>query len=264
METPISCHHRDGLFIFGFVDNRHSQPASRGLFHRAILLSGSALSSWALVEDPIYFAVRLDRQVKCSVPEDLLRDNEDIVDCLRDVHLQELLKADTSVPLLSDRLRAERGRRRHPDRLQELLMNYLPDFPGLTGTSVFNYKRGENLFGRKKYDLMLGVITRQSLARFPFADIKSGFGSRRRDKILRLMCGTRTSTIPPRFSPRLILPQSARTYTRITPEPGYNTDRLPTDYSLQPRYPKMCGKHYVTIYRDTLPGTKPYNFKNYA
>ncbi|KAG8279637.1 neurexin protein binding, partial [Homalodisca vitripennis] len=32
---------------------------------------------------------------------------------------------------------------------------------------------------------MLGVITRQSLARFPFADIKSGFGSRRRDKILR-------------------------------------------------------------------------------
>ncbi|KAG8279638.1 neurexin protein binding [Homalodisca vitripennis] len=98
METPISCHHRYGLFIVGFVDNRHSQPASRGLFHRAILLSGSALSSWALVEDPVYFAVRLDRQVNCSAPEDLLRDNEDIVDCLRDVPLQELLKADTSAP----------------------------------------------------------------------------------------------------------------------------------------------------------------------
>ncbi|KAG8260216.1 neurexin protein binding [Homalodisca vitripennis] len=96
METPISYHHRDGLFIVGFVDNRHSQPASRGLFHRAILLSVSALSSWALVEDPIYFFVRLDRQVNCSAPEDLLRDNEDIVDCLRDVPLQELLKADKS------------------------------------------------------------------------------------------------------------------------------------------------------------------------
>ncbi|KAG8255664.1 hypothetical protein J6590_087334 [Homalodisca vitripennis] len=30
IETPISYHHRDGLFIVGFVDNRHSQPASRG------------------------------------------------------------------------------------------------------------------------------------------------------------------------------------------------------------------------------------------
>ncbi|KAG8261016.1 neurexin protein binding [Homalodisca vitripennis] len=157
-----------------------------GLFHRAILLSGSALSSWALVEDPVYFAVRLARQVNCSVPEDLLRDNEDIVDCLRDVPLQELLKADTSAPsYLSAFGPSVDGVVIRTDFREELLINYLPDFPGLTGTSVFNYKRGENLFGRNKYDLMLGVVTGESLARFPSADIKSGFGSERRDKILR-------------------------------------------------------------------------------
>ncbi|KAG8315029.1 neurexin protein binding [Homalodisca vitripennis] len=197
-----------------------------------MLLSGSALSSWALVEDPVYFAVRLARQVNCSVPEDLLRDNENIVDCLRDVPLQELLKADRSAPsYLSAFGPSVDGVVIRTDFREELLINYLPDFPGLTGTSVFNYKRSENLFGRNKYDLMLGVVTGESLARFPSADIKSGFGSERRDKILR----TRTPTISPRFSPRcLILPELARTYTRITPEPGYNTDRLPTDYSWQP------------------------------
>ncbi|XP_054288451.1 neuroligin-4, Y-linked-like [Macrosteles quadrilineatus] len=157
-----------------------------GLFHRAILLSGSALSSWALVEDPVSYAVSLARQVNCSVPEDLLRDNEDIVDCLRDVPLQRLLSADVTAPsYLSAFGPSVDGVVIRTDFREELLINYLPDFPGLTGASVLNYKRGENMFGRNKYDLMLGVVTGESLPRFPTDDIKSGFGSERRDKILR-------------------------------------------------------------------------------
>ncbi|KAK3912369.1 Neuroligin-3 [Frankliniella fusca] len=74
-------------------------PASTpGLFHRAILLSGSALSSWALVEDPVQFAVRLAHQVNCSLPDDLLRDHEMIVDCLREAPLSALLRADVRPP----------------------------------------------------------------------------------------------------------------------------------------------------------------------
>lgn len=157
-----------------------------GLFHRAVLLSGSALSSWALVEDPVYFAVALARQVNCSVPEDLLRDNEDIVDCLRDVPLASLLKAEVSAPsYLSAFGPSVDGVVIRTDFREELLINYLPDFPGLTGTSMFSFKRGESIFGRNKYDLMLGVVTGESLANFPSSDIRSGFGSDRRDKILR-------------------------------------------------------------------------------
>lgn len=69
-----------------------------GLFHRAILLSGSAFSSWALVEDPVIYALRLAKEVNCSVPEDLIKNHEQIVDCLRDTPLDDLLSADIQSP----------------------------------------------------------------------------------------------------------------------------------------------------------------------
>jgi neuroligin len=68
------------------------------LFHRAILLSGSALSSWALVEQPVTYATRLARQLNCSVPADTRRDHERIVDCLRAAPLDALMRADVTPP----------------------------------------------------------------------------------------------------------------------------------------------------------------------
>lgn len=70
----------------------------RGLFHRAILMSGSAYSSWALVEDPVLFAIKLAKEVNCTIPEDLNRHHEQIVDCLRDVPLEDLYGADIQAP----------------------------------------------------------------------------------------------------------------------------------------------------------------------
>lgn len=70
----------------------------RGLFHRAILMSGSAYSSWALVEDPVLFAIKLAKEVNCTIPEDLNRHHEQIVDCLRDVPLEDLYAADIQAP----------------------------------------------------------------------------------------------------------------------------------------------------------------------
>ncbi|XP_029408171.2 neuroligin 4-like [Bactrocera dorsalis] len=70
----------------------------RGLFHRAILMSGSAYSSWALVEDPVSFAIKLAKEVNCSIPEDLNKHHEQIVDCLREVPLEDLYAADIQAP----------------------------------------------------------------------------------------------------------------------------------------------------------------------
>lgn len=69
-----------------------------GLFHRAILLSGSAFSSWALVEDPVIYALKLAKEVNCSIPEDLIKNHEQIVDCLREVPLEDLYAADIQAP----------------------------------------------------------------------------------------------------------------------------------------------------------------------
>lgn len=71
------------------------------------------------------------------------------------------------------------------DFRDELLVHYLPDFPSLSGTSTFNFKHSENFFGKNKYDLMLGVVTSESLPRFPMNDIRAGFSSERRDRIIR-------------------------------------------------------------------------------
>lgn len=69
-----------------------------GLFHRAILLSGSAFSSWALVEDPVIYALKLAKEVNCTIPEDLIKNHEQIVDCLREVPLDELYATDIQAP----------------------------------------------------------------------------------------------------------------------------------------------------------------------
>ena len=39
-----------------------------GLFHRCLLISGSAFSSWSLVDDPVHFAVKLASHVNCTLP----------------------------------------------------------------------------------------------------------------------------------------------------------------------------------------------------
>lgn len=70
----------------------------RGLFQRSILMSGSAHSSWALVEDPVLFAIKLAKEVNCSIPDDLNKYHEQIVDCLRDVPLDELYAVDIQAP----------------------------------------------------------------------------------------------------------------------------------------------------------------------
>jgi hypothetical protein len=39
-----------------------------GLFHRSYMMSGSAYSSWALVDDPVHYAVQLASSLNCSIP----------------------------------------------------------------------------------------------------------------------------------------------------------------------------------------------------
>ncbi|XP_049276746.1 neuroligin-4, Y-linked isoform X2 [Anopheles funestus] len=146
-----------------------------GLFHRAILLSGSAYSSWALVEDPVVYALKLAKEVNCSIPEDLIKNHEQIVDCLRDVPLEELFGADIQPPsFLSAFGPSVDGVVIRPGRSNQDI-DELP----VRGTS----KRSQGAAGR--YDLLFGVVTGEALWRFSAADIQSGFEGDRRDKILR-------------------------------------------------------------------------------
>lgn len=50
-----------------------------GLFHRAILMSGSALSDWAVVKHPTPATMQVIQGINCPLSDD----NEEIVQCLR-------------------------------------------------------------------------------------------------------------------------------------------------------------------------------------
>lgn len=95
---PFSCSagHGSGAACIHFLMT--SPTMVPGLFHRAILLSGSAFSSWALVEDPVIYALKLAKEVNCTIPEDLIKNHEHIVDCLREVPLEELYATEIQAP----------------------------------------------------------------------------------------------------------------------------------------------------------------------
>lgn len=168
-----------------------------GLFHRAILLSGSAFSSWALVEDPVIYALKLAKEVNCSIPEDLIKNHEQIVDCLREVPLDDLYAADIQAPSFLTAfgpsvrmalilLASHRKKcflcacRLQVDGvvIRTGLSNQDPD-DGPMRTS----KRSQDATGR--YDLLFGIVTGEAIWRFSATDIQSGFEGDRRDKILR-------------------------------------------------------------------------------
>ncbi|XP_056121171.1 neuroligin-3a isoform X2 [Rhinichthys klamathensis goyatoka] len=62
---------------------------SEGLFHRAIIQSGSALSSWAVNYQPVKYTRLLAEKVGCNVLDTL-----DMVDCLRKKTARELVEQD--------------------------------------------------------------------------------------------------------------------------------------------------------------------------
>lgn len=55
----------------------------KGLFKRAILLSGSALSRWAVVTDPLHSALKLSASLNCSMER--LEDFAGVVSCLKNL-----------------------------------------------------------------------------------------------------------------------------------------------------------------------------------
>ncbi|KAK7873006.1 hypothetical protein R5R35_000306 [Gryllus longicercus] len=63
-------------------------PLSRGLFHGAISVSGSALPAWARVQRPREQALALRRRLAGACPQ---LPEDDIVSCLRQVDAQELV-----------------------------------------------------------------------------------------------------------------------------------------------------------------------------
>ncbi|XP_044730067.1 uncharacterized protein LOC123293346 isoform X1 [Chrysoperla carnea] len=63
---------------------------AEGLFHRAILMSGSALSDWALVKNPAPFTMQVAERLNCNPP--------DMTSCLRVKRLEDIMSLKITGP----------------------------------------------------------------------------------------------------------------------------------------------------------------------
>lgn len=69
-------------------------PVANGLFHRAILMSGSALSDWALSSNVLATTMQVAEAINCP----LVDENEEFLKCLRKRRLVELMGVKVSLP----------------------------------------------------------------------------------------------------------------------------------------------------------------------
>ena len=77
-------------YVINFEKQNQSPLCSHfylGLFHRVILMSGSALSSWAFASHPEMTTRHVAQQLVCPITGN----NDDLAECLRTVTVEEIL-----------------------------------------------------------------------------------------------------------------------------------------------------------------------------
>ncbi|KAI5718568.1 hypothetical protein M8J77_023175 [Diaphorina citri] len=167
------------------------------LFQRAILMSGSALSSWALVRDPAQYADQVAAQLNCSS----LEAAEPLLQCLRNLPLEALMRVRLEVPdyttgfgpsidgvVIDPEIQDDAGRVEYiPGKLSasaSFLASFLSDgyYTSLLGHSAAIAALIAKL-GR--FDILAGVVKSEAFFAFSDEDIQYGIENTRRYEVLK-------------------------------------------------------------------------------
>uniref|UniRef100_A0A8D9E0V9 Neuroligin-4, Y-linked n=1 Tax=Cacopsylla melanoneura TaxID=428564 RepID=A0A8D9E0V9_9HEMI len=184
------------------------------LFHRAILMSGSSLSPWALVRDPARYARQVAKHAAC--PIDL--SHTELLRCLREKPLELLLSTPVLAPEFTtafgpsiDGVIIDTGlSETRPSNNKDTHSSYdyhtqnspgRPSQPSSSSSENINeaiaaggYGNAvlSNVIAKKamvskltRYDLLLGVVKAEAFFTFTGDDIQYGIEPDRRSKILR-------------------------------------------------------------------------------
>ncbi|XP_055937773.1 neuroligin-1-like isoform X2 [Argiope bruennichi] len=133
-----------------------------GLFHRAIMHSGSALCPWAIAKDAISHTQKLAQRLNCSMQDSMM-----LIECLRKRRLEDIMSVDIAAP---DHLTA-----------------FGPTVDGivLSHDPIYLMETKPDLFLR--YNLMLGITKVESYFAFSAVEEVVGIDSHRRDRVLRTL-----------------------------------------------------------------------------
>ncbi|XP_035713030.1 neuroligin-4, Y-linked [Folsomia candida] len=168
-----------------------SPAVTPGLFHRSVLIAGSAHAPWALVSDPSASAAALAQALNCSIPSknatgnpsppvptpayqpssrgDSKQFKEDpIFECVKNKHFSEFVGF--SPPKFG--------------------VDFGPSIDGVVIKPNFRASSESQMGKRdvaKKYDVLFGLSSLEKMTAFSETDLQSGFEGGRRDAILRTL-----------------------------------------------------------------------------
>lgn len=136
-----------------------------GLFQRAILLSGTALSPWALVQEPNKYAVELVRHMNCSLPPGEGATAQ--LKCLREKAVPALISAGSRV------------------ETPEFLHSFGPSVDGVVIEDEYEANKKKLSHRLSRYDLLFGVTQAESYFTLSADDNQYGMELDRRNRLLR-------------------------------------------------------------------------------
>ena len=134
-----------------------------GLFHRAIMQSGSALSPWAIASDAILHAKNVAKAVGCTEQSNI----NGVLECLRHKSVQEI----TSIAL----------------KVPTHLTAFGPVIDGIVIPSDPQtlMSKPNSIYGN--YPLLIGITKVESYNQFSMYDERHGVDVSRRDRLLRTL-----------------------------------------------------------------------------
>ncbi len=150
------------------ASNLYNFVVIAGLFHRAVLLSGSALSSWALVEEPVVYSMEIAHQTNCTSSDENFQSYEHIIDCLREVPLSTLMSVRVTAPTFQFAFGPSVDGVVIKTNFQEEILT-LPELQSFTkGASMYRnskLRESKSFINANKYDLLFGCVTSEALWR---------------------------------------------------------------------------------------------------
>ncbi|KAF9405877.1 hypothetical protein HW555_013556 [Spodoptera exigua] len=134
-------------------------PISNGLFHRAILMSGSALSDWAMTKDPTPYTLQVAQSLGCNP------NSKNMMACLQKKPLSEIKK----VQILAREFETPLG--------PVVAGSFIPNEPAKTMESFPNLL--------SKYQLLSGVTELERYHDFGVIELEHGVLENQRDDFIR-------------------------------------------------------------------------------
>ncbi|XP_067638497.1 uncharacterized protein Nlg1 [Eurosta solidaginis] len=147
-------------------------PVASGLFHRAILMSGSAMSDWAVSNHSLQLTMQVAHTLNCPLSDD----NEEMLSCLRQKRYQDILKIPTSFSQFSTSLGPIVDGHVIPHQPYKVMGQYTEHF--------------------SRYDLLFGITESESYHSLGALALDEGLRENERDNLLRFYMQTRFDVRP--------------------------------------------------------------------